>query len=191
MLVGRFLKRRSERRRAPRIRGEDLVAYYWTGAVPDPRKVPEVGLYGASIAAPESFYPGTLMQIVLEDRAANPNDGEDNPHTCVYARVVRRTGDGFCVAFLFSETAERRRLRHFLDHLIRYVPKPPKGGTKADASDELAGPEDQDPAEESTGQGGAPEPAEGPVTAAGPAGETGDATAELRISQRQKKQRAL
>lgn len=119
MSVRKLPKRRFERRRSPRIEGEDLVAYYWTGAIPDPRVVRQIGLDGADIIAPESFYPGTVLQMVFEDRAASREDGTANPHICVSAMMLRRVADGFCVAFPFADAAERRRLDHFLGALKR------------------------------------------------------------------------
>src|SRR5512138_3372591 len=105
MPVGSFFKRRFERRRSPRIDGEDLVAYYWTGAIPSPREVRQIGLHGAFIVAPDRFYPGTLVQIVFEDRATGGQDGDGHPNICVYAQALRRAADGLCVAFLFGNAA--------------------------------------------------------------------------------------
>ncbi len=119
MRVGRFLKRRFERRRSPRIDGEDLVAYYWTGSIPSPREVRQIGLHGAFIVAPDRFYPGTMVQIVFEDRATGGEDGSVHPHVCVYTRALRRAPDGFCVAFMFGDGRERKRFRRFLDHVKR------------------------------------------------------------------------
>lgn len=119
MRVGQFLRRRLERRRSPRIDGEDLVAYYWTGTIPAPRQVRGIGRYGAFIVTPDTFYPGTLVQIVFEDRAAGVPDGSGPPHICVYGKALRRAADGLAVAFLFGDAKERRRFSRFLDHVKR------------------------------------------------------------------------
>ena len=101
------------------------MAYYWTGAVPEPRKVRQIGLFGARILGPEGFYPGTLLQIVLEDRAAGVSNGTP-PHICVCAKALRKVEDGFCVAFMFGDARERRMLLRFLEILAKAV-EGPKG----------------------------------------------------------------
>ena len=100
--------------RSPRMEPENLVAYYWTGGVPSPNLVRDISLCGARIAAPDRFYLGTAIQIVLENRAAAPTDGAGSPHTCVYAKVIRYTSDGFCVKFGFEDARARYSFRRFL-----------------------------------------------------------------------------
>lgn len=119
MWVRRLFERMANRRRGPRVQTEGLVAYYWTGSLPKPNVVRDIGPYGACIVAPDVFYPQTLVQIVLEDVGAKPGDGSPNPHICVCGRVCRRTQDGFCVSFVFGDSHERMRLRHFLKRLKR------------------------------------------------------------------------
>jgi hypothetical protein len=98
---------------------KDLVAYYWTGAVPRSRPVYDIGLYGAHIVAPSGFYPGTVVEIIFVEQAAGPkNSGEAN-HLCVYGKVLRTAADGFCVEFVFDGAPERRRFRQFLSGLKR------------------------------------------------------------------------
>jgi hypothetical protein len=118
-------KRAKERRRTPRVQAADLVAYYWTGSVPMPREVREIGLHGAFIVGPESFYPGTVVQLVLEDRAAGPITGAGGEPMCVYGKALRREASGFPVAFLFENGSERRRFRRFLEQVKREEPAAP------------------------------------------------------------------
>ena len=115
-------KRAKEHRRTPRTRAEDLVAYYWTGSVPKPREVRDIGLYGAFIVGPETFYPGTVVQLVFEDRAAGRITGSASPQIGVYGRALRREPDGFPVSFLFGDGWERREFRRFLENLKREEP---------------------------------------------------------------------
>lgn len=124
----RDIFRRPERRRAPRFEAKDLVAYYWTGAPPYPHKVRQIGLYGAQILAPELFYPGTLLIMVLEDRAAQSEDGYPKPNISVCAQAVRRVAGGFSAEFVFANAAERRGLLRFLEKVTREVPKEAKAG---------------------------------------------------------------
>ena len=115
MTIRQLLSQAGDRRRSPRTQPEDLVAYYWTGALPRPNSVYDVGPYGAHIVAPDGFYLGTVIEIVLEDRAAGRLSGVGSPHTCVHGRVLRTVADGFCVEFVFGDAPERRRFRQFLE----------------------------------------------------------------------------
>jgi len=101
------------------MRPEDLLAYYWTGSVPQPSSVHDIGLYGANIASPPGFhyYAGTLIEIVFEGRKAEGNNGSGKGHICVYGKVLRTWDDGFCVEFVFDDSSERRRFRQFLSGL--------------------------------------------------------------------------
>ena len=119
MSIRKWLSQAADRRRSPRVQPEDLVAYYWTGAVSRPNSVREIGPYGARIVASAGFYPGTVIEIVLEDRAAGQDDGAENPHSRVYGKVLRTVADGFCVGFVFRDVSERRGFRLFLAGLKR------------------------------------------------------------------------
>src|SRR4051794_15627517 len=116
MRIRAWLAGWTDRRRSSRIRVELLQAYYWTGAVPRPVEVRDISLYGAYILAGDSFYPATLLQIVLSNKA------KAGSHICVCAQVRRKTLDGFCVSFLFGEFREKRLLREFLEGVIRRAP---------------------------------------------------------------------
>lgn len=117
--IRKLLSKRAGRRRSPRIQPADLAAYYWTGGVPRPHPVFEIGVYGAHIGAPAAFYPGTVVEIVFEDRAAALNNGAGSHHICIYGRVLRTVADGFCVEFVFDGPSQRRKYRQFLNGLKR------------------------------------------------------------------------
>ena len=108
-----------ERRRWPRMQPEDLVVFYWTGSRPLPYSVCEISISGARILAPEGFYPGTLIEMVFENRAAGLDQDAGPANICVCGRVLRRVTDGFCVEFVFGGRAERRGFRQFLSGLKR------------------------------------------------------------------------
>jgi hypothetical protein len=114
MSMRQLLSQAGDRRRSPRTQPEDLVAYYWTGALPRPNSVFDICPYGAHIFASDRFYLGTVIEIVLEHRAAGRLSGAGSPHICVHGRVLRTLADGFCVEFVFGDASERRRFRHFL-----------------------------------------------------------------------------
>jgi Flp pilus assembly protein TadG len=79
-------------------------------------EVRDISLYGAYILATDSFYPATLVQVVLANKA------KADSHICVCAQVRRKTPDGFCVSFLFGNSQERRLLREFLAGVKRRGP---------------------------------------------------------------------
>ena len=101
------------------MRPEGLVAYYWTGGIPRPKPVFEIGVYGAHIVATTPFYLGTVVEIVFEDRAAALNNGAVSHHICIWGRVLRTVADGFCVEFAFKDAPQRRKFRQFLAGLKR------------------------------------------------------------------------
>jgi hypothetical protein len=101
------------------MRPADLVAYYWTGGIPRPNPVFEIGLHGAHIVAPAAIYLGTLVEIVFEDRSAALNYGGESEYICVSGRVLRAVTDGFCVEFVFDDASQRSKFRHFLNALQR------------------------------------------------------------------------
>src|ERR1035441_672913 len=119
MSIRDLIRQIAERRRTSRIPAQGLAAYYWTGGIPKPRDVRDIGLHGAYVVAPDFFYPGTLVQIVLENRADGHGDGQGIPSIAVTAEVCRQTPEGFGVAFSFGDSSERRQLRRFLEGLTR------------------------------------------------------------------------
>ena len=119
MSIRQWLSNSGDQRRSPRMQPKDLVAYYWTGAVPRPRPVYDISLYGARIMAPSGFYPGTVVEIIFEEQAAGPKNGGETHHLRVYGRVLRSVADGFCVEFVFDDVSARRKFRQFLSGLER------------------------------------------------------------------------
>ena len=119
MSFRKWLSQATDRRRSPRMQPVDLVAYYWTGGISQPNSVREIGPYGARVVASVSFYPGTVIEMLLEDRPAGQSKGDASHHLCVYGKVRRTVADGFCVEFVFGDVSERRRFRQFVDGLKR------------------------------------------------------------------------
>ena len=95
------------------------MAHYWTGGLSAPRPVKEIGLYGAAITAPEVYYPGTLIRISLEDAAVAEGESEAIQYAGLWGKVLRMGSDGFCVAFIFENRAERMHFRHFLQQVSK------------------------------------------------------------------------
>jgi hypothetical protein len=136
MSVWSWLKQVTDRRRTPRFVPEALVAHFWTGGMPRPSSIHDIGLYGARVITKEVFYAGTLLQIVLQNL--------DQPDTtiCVFSQVLRKTEDGFSVSFVFGQSKERRLLARFLSEVRRKpvaesqpaAPGPDGGGLLEEAS---------------------------------------------------------
>jgi hypothetical protein len=110
---------RIERRREVRLRPEGLIAHYWTGGLSAPRRVQEIGLYGAAITAPDVYYPGTVIRIAMEDAGAAEAEVEAIQYAGVWGKVLRKVNDGFCVGFIFENRAERMHFRRFLEQVRR------------------------------------------------------------------------
>jgi len=102
-----------ERRRSTRTPVDGVVAFYFSGGVSRAHLVREASLHGAVIETPEDWYPGTLIQLVVQRPSGN-----GHPDACVdlWGRVVRRNNAGICLEFIFKTLKERVRLRRLLDN---------------------------------------------------------------------------
>ena len=121
MSFRRWLSNSGEKRRSARIQPEGLVAFYWTGSIPLPNPVRDIGLHGARIDSPAGFqfYVGTLVEIVFENQTVDRTAGVGKHHICTCGKVLRTDDDGFCVEFVFDDAAARRKFRQFLGALKR------------------------------------------------------------------------
>jgi hypothetical protein len=109
-----FRRKPKDRRKSPRSPGGDLIAHYWTGGAPTPRRVSDVSVDGAFIEGPEKWYPGTVVTLILQLGSAG---GRLSPYT-IRAAVVRSARDGFGVQFLFADRDERAEFQKFLQHAV-------------------------------------------------------------------------
>ena len=113
-----------DQRRSPRKPGGALVAHYWTGGAPAPRKIADVSLDGAYVEAPDRWHPGTVITLTLQ-LDSNISDRDQmtlaRPAPCeIRAMVIRLTPEGFAVEFLFEDGAERAGFERFLKSLPPY-----------------------------------------------------------------------
>jgi len=115
MGIFEWFRSHGERRGGQRICPCNLVAYYWTGATPEPRPVRDIGVSGAFVEAPEIFYPGTLIQMALVDQSESAPGPEGRMFVC--AKALERRIDGFSVCFPFLAGKERRAMRNFIERL--------------------------------------------------------------------------
>jgi uncharacterized protein len=110
-----------DKRKSPRSPGGALVAHYWTGGAPAPRKVTNVSAGGAYIQTPDTWSPGTVMTLTFQLSStpspngaggASENAGVASCEVC--AVVVRSAADGFGVRFLFGNRHEQAEFQRFL-----------------------------------------------------------------------------
>jgi hypothetical protein len=112
-----LLQENRERRRTPRCIGPEILVHYWDGSAPNGRHIRDVSQNGAYIYAPEPWYVGTIMRLILQGyRTAMRKDGTVAPmaSTCVPARVVRHGSDGVAVEFVFRNKREEETFQTFL-----------------------------------------------------------------------------
>ena len=119
MAIWRRSRKFVERRRAPRFEPASLVAHYWTGGLPEPRPVRDIGLFGAMVQSAEPYYPGTVIRMALESRTEAQGTAERTEFAGIWARVLRNVSEGFCVEFIFGSRSERRSFREFLEQVER------------------------------------------------------------------------
>lgn len=105
--------------------GGALVAHYWTGGAPSPRRISNVSNDGAYIEAPDKWYPGTVITLIFQlDSVASDGPSADpslagNLPTCTIRAVVVRTAPGgFGVEFLFGDQDERSDFHQFLQSAL-------------------------------------------------------------------------
>jgi len=84
-----------------------------------------VSVDGAYLEAPDKWYPGTVITLILQLGSArpaspdeeSPTDGELSP-CAIRAVVVRSAPDGFGVEFLFGNDDERIGFGQFLREAV-------------------------------------------------------------------------
>jgi hypothetical protein len=102
-----------ERRRSPRSPVDGVVAFYFTGGLSRAHAVREVSMHGVVIDTSEDWYPGTLIQLVVQRPSKN---GHPESFVGLWGRVVRRKSAGVCLEFIFNTLKERTLLKRFLQN---------------------------------------------------------------------------
>ncbi len=97
-----------DRRRAQRHIEPRLVAFYWDGAVPQPRYIRDVSNTGFYLITEQRWYPGALITMALQ-RTEKSDDGS-KPSVGVQAKVIRSGEDGVAVAFVFPKAEDAQRV---------------------------------------------------------------------------------
>jgi hypothetical protein len=109
-ILGRW-RSRKDRRRAARIGGPALTAFYWTGGVPEPVRVRDISGRGAFIETKTDWCAGTLIHVVLEHEGS-----ESSPKVSFarWARIVRNVDGGKGMQFLELSRVEEMEFQRFL-----------------------------------------------------------------------------
>jgi len=96
-----------------------LAAYFWEGGTPLPHPVSEVNLHGAHIATGEEWYPGTIIQMTLQNTAQPFGDGNGTKAVAVSvkSKVAAQEPGKIKVEFLYLNDGELRALRRFLEEV--------------------------------------------------------------------------
>ncbi len=95
-----------ERRKDERRSALPLVAYYWDGSAPTPRRVRDISAAGMYLLTEQRWYPNTLIKMTLTRSDKPENDPRRS--IVVTARVVRSEADGVGLAFLLSKSRDAR-----------------------------------------------------------------------------------
>jgi uncharacterized protein len=115
-------------RRAPRVPGTGLAAYYWNGSAPSGHGIRDISSSGLYVVTEERWYPGTLVLMTLQRTECGEEVAERT--VAVHSRAVRWGPDGVGLQFVLSDDKEvrsgklplldaagRRELEHFLSCL--------------------------------------------------------------------------
>ena len=96
-----------------------VVAYYWDGAAPAPHPVRNLSAYGANVVTTEKWFPGTTIQLTLQqgEHVNGMTDKAASPAVSVRTRVVGQDADSVRVVFVCLNNQERHALRKFLHNI--------------------------------------------------------------------------
>jgi hypothetical protein len=106
--------------RAKRSEQPPISAYYWDGGSSVARKIKDISTSGAFLYIPksETWYPGTILTVVLQSGSEPSEDGKTPESVTVPCRVVRHGEGGVGVAFMLTKPDERKSLERFLQRIL-------------------------------------------------------------------------
>jgi len=96
-------------RRAPRVAGSGLAAYYWNGSVPSSHGIRDISSNGLYVVTEERWYPGTLVLMSLQKTDEEEQFAERS--IAVHSRAVRWGPDGVGLQFVLSDDKDVREGR--------------------------------------------------------------------------------
>lgn len=94
-----------DRRRTERWETERLVAYYWDGSPPTPRRVTNVSMSGFFLETNCSWLPGTLITMTLQKANVRGERVRPGDYIILISRVAWRSESGVGLEFIPREQA--------------------------------------------------------------------------------------
>jgi len=94
-------------RRAPRVQGPGLAAYYWSGGPPQRHAVRDISTTGLYLVTEERWYPGTLILMTLQSQEGGEQNSEQA--IAVHSRAVRWGEDGVGLQFVLDDEQAQNR----------------------------------------------------------------------------------
>lgn len=94
---------RSDRRRAARVETDRLVAYYWDGSPPAPRRVVNISSNGFCLEATCSWRPGTLVNMTIQRARVHGDNVRREDYIVLVTRVAWRSHTGVGLEFIPRE----------------------------------------------------------------------------------------
>lgn len=112
---GAWIEALKDRRECARM-SVPLVAYYWTGGVPQAFEVKVVSPVGAYLVTSDRWRPGTVVRLIFQYSAvfSAGSPGGEEAMQMVRARIVRIGVDGVGVRLVYLNKQERKSFRQFL-----------------------------------------------------------------------------
>jgi hypothetical protein len=94
------------RRKAVRRAAPDIEAYFFDGATPSRHRIRDISLRGLYLLTHHRWYPGTLVDVVLQHESG-AKDGSERA-VVVQSRAVRSGEDGVGFEFLPAKDVDPR-----------------------------------------------------------------------------------
>jgi hypothetical protein len=116
----------AEHRKAQRMKGPLLVAYYWDGATPAAHEIPNISSTGLYLVTEERWLPGTMVTMTLQRTDIAVGHSGTNSHLAVLSKVVRVDEHGVAFTFipleahpgdLKSKPADRNAIVKFVEQI--------------------------------------------------------------------------
>jgi hypothetical protein len=108
-LLQRWFHSERKNRCAQRFLASDLVAFYWTGGNPEPRKIRDISYDGFYLPHHERWAIGTVVQMTLQRAETDGETPED--FIAVASKVVGWGPDGMSFEYDLADSATRVGLR--------------------------------------------------------------------------------
>jgi hypothetical protein len=110
---------RKDRRLDRRIEQPAVTAFYWTGGVPRPYRVRNIGVGGAYIETEDPWDMGSLVHVVLEYGGASKIPAPNGQSLGLWVEIARVEPGGMGVEFVLASQEQTAKLQKFLEKAPR------------------------------------------------------------------------